>query len=69
MNNNIPSKVLKVPDCPNDIQVISVEINLKIQKWLVVAIYTPSSQYKNYFITELAKILDKYGGSYEKLYY
>ena len=57
--------MLKVPDCPNDIQVISVEINLKIQKWLVVAIYTPSSQYKNYFITEL----NKYGGSYEKLYY
>ena len=65
MNNNIPSKVLKVPDCPNDIQVISVEINLKIQKWLVVVIYTPSSQYKNYFITEL----HKYGGPYEKLYY
>ena len=50
MNSNIPSKVPKVPDCPSDIQVIPVEINLKKQKCLVVAIYTPLSQCKNYFI-------------------
>ena len=44
---------------------IPVEINLKKQKWLVVAIYKPSSQCKNYFVTELTKILDKYSGSFE----
>ena len=65
VNSNIPSKVLKVDDCPSDIQVILVEINLKKQKWLVVAMYTPSSQCDNYFRTELTKILDKYIGSYE----
>ena len=65
MNSNIPSKVLKIPDCPSDIQVIPVEINLKKQKWLVIAIYTPPSQCKNYFITELTKMLDKCRGSYE----
>ena len=65
MNSNIPSKVLKIPDCPSDIQVIPVEINLKKQKWLVIAIFTPPSQCKNYFITELTKILDKCRGSYE----
>ena len=59
MTSNIPSKVLKIPDCPSDIQVIPVEINLKKQKWLVKAIYTPPSQCKNYFITKLTKILDK----------
>ena len=32
VNGSIPSKVLKVPDCPSDIQVIPVEINLKKQK-------------------------------------
>ena len=57
--------MLKIPDCPSDIQVIPVEINLKKQKWLVIAIYTPPSQCKNYFITELTKILDKCRGSYE----
>ena len=49
VNSNIPSKVLKIPDCPSDIQVIPVETNLKKQKWLVIAIFTPPSQYKNYF--------------------
>ena len=32
VNSNIPSKVLKIPDCPSDIQVVPVEINLKKQK-------------------------------------
>ena len=64
VKSNIPSKMLKIPDCPNDIQVIPVEINLKKQKWLAIAIYTPPSQCKNYFITELTKILDKCRGSY-----
>ena len=65
VNSNIPSKVLKVDDCPSDIQVVLVEINLKKQKWLVVAMYTQPSQCDNYFRTELTKILDKYKGSYE----
>ena len=52
VNSNIPSKVPQIPNFPNDIQVIAVEINLKKQKWLVVAIYTPSPQCKNYFVTE-----------------
>ena len=29
VNSNITSKVLKIPDCPSNIQVIPVEINLK----------------------------------------
>ena len=32
VNSNISSKVLKIPDCPSDIQVIPVEINIKKQK-------------------------------------
>ena len=67
MNSNIPSKVLKVSDCPSDNQVMPVEINLKKQKWLLVAIYTPPSQCRNCFITELTEILDKYSGSYENI--
>ena len=65
VNSNISSKVLKIPDCPSDVQVMPVEINLKKQKWLVIAIYIPPSHCKNYFITELTKILDKCRGSYE----
>ena len=44
INSNIPSEVLKIPDCPSDIQKMPVELNLlKKQKWLVIAIYTPPS--------------------------
>ena len=57
--------MLKIWLCPSDVQVIPAEISIKKQKWLVVIIYTQLSQYKNYFITELTKILDKYRGSYE----
>ena len=31
VNSKIQSKVLQVPDCPSDIQVVPVEINLKKQ--------------------------------------
>ena len=65
MNSNISSKVLKIPDCPIDIQVMPVEINLNKQKWLAIAIFTSPSQFKNYFITYLTKLLGKCRGSYE----
>ena len=65
LNSNIPSKKLKIPGCPSDIQVMPVEINRKKQKWLVVTILTHPSQCKNYFVTELIKILHKHRGSYE----
>ena len=39
---------------------LPVEINIKKQKGLDVAIYTPPSQCKNYFTTELTKVLNKY---------
>ena len=66
MNSNIPSKPLKVPDCPSDIQVLPVEINLKKQKFLVIAIYTQPFKCKNCYIFELTKILHKCRGCYEK---
>ena len=57
--------MLKIPDYPSDTRVIPTEINLKKQKWLVVAIYTPPSKWKSNFIIGLTKILDKYRGLYE----
>ena len=42
-------------------------MNLKKQKWLVAAIYTPPSQCKSYFITELTKVLDKCRSNFENI--
>ena len=61
INSDILSKTVKFPDSPSNIQVILVEVNLKKQKRLVVAIYTSPSQRKNYVINELIEILDKSG--------
>ena len=66
MNSYISSKALQNPDCSSNIQVILVEINLKKQNWLVIAIYALPSQFKNYSITKLTKISDKCKGSYIK---
>ena len=57
--------MISVRNWPSDIQILSVEMNLKRQKWLVVAIYTPPSQCKSYFITELTKVLDKCRTNFE----
>ena len=42
-------------------------MNLKKQNWLVVAIYTPPSQCKTYFITELTKVLDNAEATWKTL--
>ena len=44
---------------------ILVEIYHMKQKRLIIGIYTPPPQCKNYFITQLTKILDKCRGFYE----
>ena len=45
VNLNIPSRILKPKHTfPKNIQAITVELNLKKQKWLIVSIYRPPSQ-------------------------
>ena len=40
------SRMTSARDCSSDIQILPVEMNLKKQKWLVAAIYTPPLQSK-----------------------
>ena len=40
------SRMISARDCSSDIQILPVEMNLKKQKWLVAAIYTPPLQSK-----------------------
>ena len=42
-------------------------MNLKKQKWLVAEIYIPPSQCKNYFITKLTTVLDKFRSNFENI--
>ena len=67
VKGDIPSKMISIRDCPSDIQISPFKMNLKRQMWLVVPVYTPPSQCKSYFITELTKVLDKWRGKFESI--
>ena len=67
VNGDILSRMISIRDCPSDIQILPVEMNLKKRKWLLVAICAPPSQCKSYFITVLTKVLDKCKSSFENI--
>ena len=62
-----PVKELTKYQAPSDIECGMIEINLKKQKWLLLAIYRPPSQPEQYFFTEIGKVLDHYCRKYENL--
>ncbi len=68
VNNNIPSRQLNIDSLPNDIEIISIELNLRKQKWLCLGIYHPPNQDNQYFLDEMSKILDFYSSSYENIF-
>ena len=49
-----PIKALTKYKAPNDLECGMIEINLKNKKWLLVAIYRPPSQTKQYFFDEIS---------------
>ena len=65
VNKNIPSKYLRSFQLPNDIQVISIEVNLKQRKLLVVSIYRPPDQRLAHFLLSITDLLDHYLKIYE----
>ena len=62
VNNDIPSKFLRSFHL---LQVISLEINLKQRKLLVVSIYQPPDQNLHYFLSSITGLLDHYLKPYE----
>ena len=65
VNNDIPSKYLRNFHLPRDIQAISIGINLKQRKLLVVSIYRPPDQNLDYFLSSITSLLDHYLTIYE----
>ena len=49
VNGDIPSIMISIRNCPSDIQILPVVMNLRKQNLLVVAIYTPPLQCKTCF--------------------
>ena len=67
INDNIPSKKVCSFMFPKDIQIISFELNLRKQKWLVISIYRPPKQSLKYFLEYLTRALDFYAKTYDNV--
>ena len=67
VNENIPSRILRIHESPDDIEILSVEINLKKQKWCILGIYRPPSMQKQYFIDHLSRVLECYSRKYDNI--
>ena len=67
IKSHIPSGRLNDFKIPSNIQIISFEINLRKEKWLVALIYKASSQENKYFSWYLANLLEFYSTRYEKV--
>ena len=67
VNQDIPSRILKSHDTPEDIEIMCVEINLRKQKWVVIGIYRPPNLNAIYFSNHLSRVLDLYSKKYDNL--
>ena len=45
---------------PNDLQIVPIEINLRKQKWLLIAVYRPERTSKHIFLEVIGNILNQY---------
>ena len=67
VRNDIPTRRLCNFSLPLDIQLISLEINLRKEKWLFVFIYRPPNQNLPYFIETLSNQIDFYSVKYDNV--
>ena len=65
IKSSLPSKLLTKFKLPNNIQIISFELNLRKDKWLFVSIYKPPLQNNQYSVSTLSNLLDFYSNEYD----
>ena len=66
IRENIPAKLLKDNQLPNDIEGLFVELNFRSKKWLLFGTYHPPSQCSKYYFSQVELVLDKYLNKYDK---
>ena len=62
--SHLPSRYLISYATPKDIQIISLELNLRKRRWMFMCIYTPTVQNKQYFLENVSIIVDHYSSIY-----
>ena len=66
VRDDIPTKEIKIKFVPSDVECLSIELNIRKTKWLIVGCYHPPSQNYNYFFYNLSKALDSLNSNSEK---
>ena len=67
VKETIPSKELKQLAIPKNMQILTLEINLRKSKWLIIPIYRPPSTPENEFIDHMNKIIEFYSHKYDNI--
>ena len=68
VKDHLPLRQLSNNLLPQGIECLTLELNLRKTKWLILSIYrNPSLQKLKPFLEELSKVLDHYGASYENI--
>ena len=62
--SHLPSRYLISYATPKDIQIISLELNLRKRRWMFMCIYTPTVQNKQYFLENVSIIVHHYSSIY-----
>ena len=65
IKSSLPSKMLIKLKLPNNIQIISFELNLRKDKCLFVSIYEQTLQTNQHFVSILSNLLDFYPNEYD----
>ena len=68
VKDHLPLRQLRDSLLSPGIECLTLELNLRKSKWLLLSIYrNPSLQKLKPFLEELTKVLDHYGGTYENI--
>ena len=62
--SHLPSRSLISYATPKDLQIISLELNLRKRRWMFMCIYTPTVQNKQYFLENVSIIVHHYSSIY-----
>ena len=65
ISSSIPSRQLHYGNLNLSIQAVPFEINLRMDKWLLISAYRPTSQKSEYLLNELDKMIDYFSVSYD----
>ena len=65
VNSSILSRRITCGNLCDSIQAIPSETNLRKEKWLVISVYRPPAQIREYFLNSLTKLIDLFCNKYD----